>query len=83
MLFNSSQLFIDTFYAVEQKFSFTFFQCPDHLHLTVSPLELIKEGAHFELIDGSSFQLTDYRPIFPWGVYLHEAPLPLWLAVFS
>lgn len=75
MLFN--------FHTVEQKFSFTFFQCPDHLHLTVSPLELIKEGTHFELVDGSSLQLTDHHPVFPWGTYLHDAPLPLWLAVFS
>lgn len=63
--------------------SLTILQCPDHLHLTVSPLELIKEGAHFELVDGASFQLTDHHPVVPRGVYLHNAPLPLGLPVIS
>lgn len=63
--------------------SFTILQCPDHLHLAVSPLELIKEGAHFELVDGASLQLTDHHPVFPRGVYLHDPPLALWLPVIS
>lgn len=63
--------------------SFTILRCPDHLHLAVSPLELIKEGAHFELVDGASLQLTDHHPVVSGGVYLHDAPLPLWLPVIS
>lgn len=63
--------------------SFTILQRPDHLHLAVSPLELIKEGAHFELVDRASFQLTDHHPVLPGGVYLHDAPLPLRLPVIS
>lgn len=47
--------------------NFTFFQCPDHLHLTVSSLELVKEGTHFELVDGSLLQLTDHHPVLKWG----------------
>lgn len=61
----------------------TFFQGPDHFHLAVSYLELIKEGAHFELVDGSSPQLTDHHPVLPRGAHLHDAPLPLWLAVLG
>jgi len=61
----------------------TFFQCPDHLHLTVSSLELIKEGAHFELVDGPSPQLADYHAVLPCCVYLQDTPLPLWLAMLS
>lgn len=61
----------------------TFFQGPDHFHLAVSSLELIKEGAHFELVDGSSPQLTDHHPVLPRGAHLHDAPLPLWLAVLG
>lgn len=72
-----------TFYTREQKFIFTIFQGPDHLHFAVSPLELIKEGPYFKLIYGSSLQLTDHHPIFPWGVHFRNAPLTLWLAVFS
>ncbi len=72
MLFSSFQLFI-----------VTFLQCPDHFHLAVSSLELIKEGAHFELVDGSFLQLTDHHPFLPWGMYLQDAPLPLWLTVLS
>lgn len=75
-----------TFYSKGEKkkiISFTILQCPDHLHLAVSPLELIKEGAHFELVDGASLQLTDHYPVLPRGVYLHDAPLPLWLTMIS
>lgn len=79
----SSQLFIDIFNTAEQKFSVTFFQRPDHLDLTVSSLELIKERAHFEFVDGTSLQLTDHHPVLPWGVYFQDTPLPLWLAVLS
>lgn len=63
--------------------SITILRCPDHLHLAVSPLELIKEGAHFELVDGASLQLTDHHPVVPRGVYLHDAPLPLRLPVIG
>lgn len=70
-------------YSRKKKFSLTFLQCPNHLHLTVSPLELIKEGTHFELVDGSSLQLTDHHPVLPRGVYLQDTPLPLRLAVLS
>lgn len=75
-----------TFYSKGEKkkiISFTILQCPDHLHLAVSPLELIKEGAHFELVDGASLQLTDHYPVLPRGVYLHDAPLPFWLTMIS
>lgn len=70
-------------YKEKKMVLFTILRCPDHLHLAVSPLELIKEGAHFELIDGASLQLTDHHPVVPGGVYLHDAPLPLRLSVIS
>lgn len=78
-----SQFLFFFFKLSGKKFSFTFLQRPNHLHLAVGPLELIKEGAHFELVDGSSPQLTDHHPVFPRGAHFHDAPLPLGLAVIS
>lgn len=80
-MFNSSWLFVNTFNTAEQKF--TFFQRPDHLHFTVGSLELIKEGAHFELVDGSFLQLTDHHPVLPRGAYLQDTPLALRLPVLG
>lgn len=59
----------------------TFFQSSDHLHLAVSSLELIKEGPHFDLVDGPSLQLPDHHPILLRGPDLQDTPLALRLAM--
>lgn len=65
------------------KQNLTFLQCLDHLHLTVSSLELIEEGAHFELVNGAFLQLTNHHAILRRGTCLQDTPLPVGLAVLS